>query len=512
MNDILPWLLFFLLTIAYFASFWKLFEKAGREKWEGLVPGYNLWVWLKVMQKPWWWLFLLIIPGVNFLMVLIMNVELAKVYGLRTAKDYFLVLVLPYCYVPYMAFNQDIKYTGPIDYSKKKKSKWKEWGDAIIFAVIAATIIRSFLIEAFTIPTPSMEKSLLVGDYLFVSKVSYGPKLPNTPISFPFAHNTLPMTHHTPSYLPWYKLPYYRLPGLGEVERNDVVVFNFPAGDTVVVNFPEKSYYQHIRNYGREVVLQNQKIDPRTRQPLFGEVLTRPVDKRDNYIKRCVGVAGDSLEIIDRRVHINGKPIDRPKGVQHHYVVHVKSRFNAAVLKERFDIRPGDMRYDPNLKRYLISLTDASAKKIGKLSNVISIEPDDSKAVEHEILPIFPHDPEYSDWTKNDFGPVWIPKKGATIKLDTHNLPFYERIIHAYEGNDLKVKDGKIFINGQETDEYTFRMNYYFMMGDNRHNSVDSRFWGFVPEDHVVGKAVFIWFSKGKQDGIRWGRLFNVIQ
>lgn len=349
------------------------------------------------------------------------------------------------------------------------KSTTREWFDAIVFAVIAATIIRTFLIEAYTIPTPSMEKSLLVGDFLFVSKVSYGARVPMTPLSFPFAHHTMPVVGGK-SYLEWIKVGYHRLPGFGKVKRGDSVVFNWPA-----------------------------------------ETLGRPIDKKENYIKRCIGTPGDTIKITDRAVYINSKMIPFPEKSQFSY--HVKtdgSGFNPSAL-EKMGIQEWRPLSDQGDFGFI--LTHNNAEKIKGMSNVQLLEPYVAPAGSWDES-IFPNDPHYA-WNVDNFGPLYIPEKGAVIFLDSSNISLYRKVISEYESNKLEVRNGKIFINDKETNQYTFKMDYYFMMGDNRHNSLDSRFWGFVPEDHVVGKAVFIWMSWESNanflNKIRWGRLFRTI-
>ncbi len=414
----------------------------------------------------------------------------------------------------------------------EKQTKTVEWIDAVIFAVIAATVIRLFFIEAFTIPTSSMEKSLLVGDYLFVSKLSYGPKMPNTPIALPFAHNTMPFTTSTKSYAEWLQWPYRRLAGLGKVERNDVVVFNFPEGDTVCLNQQARSYYQLIRTYGRDAIINDCAYDTygQPHRGYFGRLQSRPVDRRENYIKRCVAIAGDSIQVIDGQVYVNGKPQENIGDRQYKYLVVTDgTNFNPTKLDElgiSEEDRMASRYIDPELLDYVDGLKDINANNIFIFplveSNVEKLRAMPFvKSVTRIMRPkgyresfIFPHDPKYN-WNEDNFGPLYIPKKGDIIKLTVDNLPLYRRCIEVYEGNSLFVKDDQIIINNQPADSYTFRMDYFFMMGDSRHNSADSRFWGFVPEDHVVGKALFIWFSTDKDKSfpasIRWSRIFKGI-
>ena len=354
--------------------------------------------------------------------------------------------------------------------SNTKKSMGREWLDAIVFAVIAATLIRTFFIEAYTIPTSSMEKSLLVGDFLFVSKVSYGARIPNTPLSFPFAHHTLPFTEDTKSYLEWIKLPYYRLPGFGKIKNNDVVVFNYPMEDF------------------------------------------RPVDKQENYIKRCVAIPGDTLQVKESTLYINNKMAEKPERMQFKY--HVKtdgSGFNPKTIED-MGITEGGMI--SNQGDYELTLTKESSEKIKQFSNVQSLEPyiENPGTYADYIFPMSPNFP----WNVDNYGPIVIPKEGNTISLSTKNLPIYKRLIEVYEHNKLEIKDSAIFINGTKADSYKFKMDYYFMMGDNRHNSADSRFWGFVPIDHIVGKGVFVWLSLDANQTnifkkIRWNRVFSFI-
>ncbi|MCW0484138.1 signal peptidase I [Gaoshiqia sediminis] len=386
-----------------------------------------------------------------------------------------------------------------------KQTKVVEWVDAIIFAVIAATFIRMFFIEAYTIPTSSMEKSMLVGDFLFVSKTSYGPKLPNTPLSFPFVHHTMPFSQKTKSYVELIQRPYKRIAGFGEVKNNDVVVFNFPEGDTVATNMPTQSYYNLVRNYGRERVW----ADTRT----FGEIISRPVDKRENYIKRCIGIPGDVVEIKDGQVFVNGKEQEHFAGIQYDYIVTTNGTAINKRTLEKIGISKADQQVF-NGSQFLFPMTGEQAAQIEKLTNVTSVKKVNMAAGNWDRN-IFPFSSNYP-WNVDNFGPLEIPKKGKTISLTMENLPLYDRIIDLYEEHDLNVKDSTIYIDGVATDNYTFGMDYYWMMGDNRHNSADSRYWGFVPEDHVVGKAVFIWLSLDKEKSlpanIRWSRLFRVVR
>lgn len=400
-------------------------------------------------------------------------------------------------------------------------SKLVEWIDSIIFAVLAVTIINIFIFQNYKIPTPSMEKTLMVGDHLYVSKVAYGPRLPNTPIAMPFTQHTLPLTKGTKSYLEWIKIPYKRLTGFGTVQRDDAVVFNFPAGDTVVVDHQNQIYYSMIRdtaNYFRDLDIRNQsalKTDKEYynlgRQALWNryKIVIRPVDKRDNYVKRCVAIPGDTLQIINKRVYTNGIPQKEYEGIQFSYVIFLKP--NQFISKNVFD-RMGIYRYSDYGTYIVAFLTNAERDKISSFKSVQQVIENDY--FDHYSVGFFPNDTNYK-WTLNNFGPLYIPKKGATIKINTKNLCLYERVISYYEHNKLEVKGDQIYINDKLADTYTFKMNYYWMMGDNRHNSLDARFWGFVPEDHIIGKPRLIWLSLDENKSflgkIRWKRMFKVI-
>ncbi len=385
-----------------------------------------------------------------------------------------------------------------------KQTKVVEWVDAIIFAVIAASFIRMFFIEAYTIPTSSMEKSMLVGDYLFVSKTAYGPKTPNTPLSFPFVHNTMPITGGK-SYSELIERPYHRMAGFTKIKNNDVVVFHFPEGDTVALGIPNQSYYQLINSYGRNRVWSDKRN--------FGEIIARPVDKRENYIKRCVAIPGDEIKLVKGQLYVNGEAQEKFDGMQYDYVVKTNGTSINPKALDKLHIAEAD-RGVYSSQQYLFPLTDENAKKLEAFANVVSVEKTlETPGVKDRA--IFPMGSTF-DWNVDNFGPIKIPAKGATVQLNATNLPLYERIIDIYEENDLEVNGDVIKINGEVDTSYTFKMDYYWMMGDNRHNSADSRYWGFVPEDHVVGKAKFIWLSLDKDrsfpSNIRFGRLFTKVR
>ncbi|MDR1416962.1 MAG: signal peptidase I [Prevotellaceae bacterium] len=385
---------------------------------------------------------------------------------------------------------------------KRKRNVALEWLDAIIFAVVAATFIRLFFVEAYTIPTSSMEKTMMVGDYLFVSKVTYGPKIPNTPIAMPLVHHTMPFTSYAPSYVEWIKNPYRRLKGYRPIKHDDIVVFNFPEGDTVVAERQNESYYALLRQYGRASIWKNYTI------------LARPVDKRENYIKRCIGLPGDSIRIVDGQVFVNGKAQKFFPQMQHNYLVKTNGTTINPRLLDDMKIPKADRMYSSQYAVYEMPLTQSEADKIGKLGNVQGIVKRNNTDPQAYMQRVFPQREDLT-WTEDSYGPIWIPKRGATVALDSASFAFYRRAIEVYEGNLLEERDGKIFVNGEEATTYTFKMDYYWMMGDNRHNSLDSRFWGYVPEDHIVGKASFVWLSLSPDRkfpaNIRWSRLFRFI-
>ena len=522
-----------LLTLLLFPmlNYW-IFADAGVDGYKALIPLYNYYIWLKVIDKPWWWLLFMLIPFINFFMIMLMLVQTAICYRKHTLGEQALSVLIPYVYIPYLGISPKEHYIKPADRVKVKKSVTREWVDAIIFAVVAASIIRMFMIEAYTIPTSSMEKSLLVGDFFFVSKLSYGPKLPETPLAFPFVHHTMPLTKYTKSYVEWIKWPFYRFPGFGKVKHNDVVVFNYPDGDTVALKQQNQSYYALVRQLGRERVW-NDKFN-------FGDIVARPVDKRENYIKRCIGLPGDTIEVKDQIIFVNNRAIETPINAQFMYdITFGEYGINMKTL-DKYNISDGvlffpnnsaedlnniriEYKKDPeNVRQMLnqcngatLSLTKKVSEQLKNLSNITSFNKEMYTKGKYQD-DIFPYDSVNYPWNRDFFGPLYIPKAGVTVQLTTANLPIYARIIEAYELNKLEVKNGKIYINEKEATSYTFKLDYYWMMGDNRHNSADSRFWGFVPVDHIVGKAVFVWLSLDNNKSlfggkIRWNKLLRTI-
>ncbi len=411
---------------------------------------------------------------------------------------------------------------------KKKNNVVVEWLDALIFAVVAVSIINIFLFQNYKIPTPSMEGTLLVGDHLYVSKTAYGPRTPNTPLAIPFLPNTV---LGRKSYLEWIQRPYKRLKGFSKIKRDDIVVFNFPASDTVALEKQDHKlyakgnfdYYDLIRDETYYLIMSDSARYNRTRPYSFYEnhvrtqiaqkfdVETRPVDRRDNYIKRCVAIAGETLQVVDNNVIVNGEKQKEFEGLQRWYNV----RTNATPINPRslepFGVNPAlaDVRNNPN---YTFPLTKESARQLKAFPGIASVEPMSLFTEGQYDRDIFPHDKRYP-WNLEFFGPLKVPEKGETVEINTLTLPLYRRIIEAYEHNKLEVRGDQIYINDEPATTYTFLMNYYFMMGDNRHNSADSRFWGFVPEDHVIGKPRLIWLSVDKDyGGIRWNRMFRIVR
>ena len=390
------------------------------------------------------------------------------------------------------------------DYKEgEKHNVWLDWLDAIIFAVIVVTFINIFFFQAFKIPSSSMESSLYTGDHLFVSKLAYGPRVPETPLTIPFTHN---VAFGRESYSTLIQNDYRRLKGFGHVERGDYVVFGFPNGDTVLTKAPAEDYYAWVRTSGRDYTISR-----------LGPVIVRPTDKKDHYVKRCVALPGDTLSVKDGLVYIDGVQQEVYPGIQLTYRVTTDGHKINPKIIDNLSLNIGELFYDSRIPGYpAMPLTAQMLEKVKALSNVVEVVPniDVWPSTMDSYLMIFPFT-ENTHWTRDFFGPLWIPKKGATVTLDAESLPFYERIIRDYEHNDLSVSGDKIYINGEEAKEYTFKQDYYFMMGDNRHNSLDSRYWGFVPEDHIVGKPSVIWLSTDRDrkfpNNIRWKRFLKFV-
>lgn len=516
--------IFLALVIISFFGLSKLFAKAGEQSWKAFIPFYNFYILSKLLNKPWWWCLIMIVPGVNIMMYGVYGFNTARAFNRPETRNLIFASILPYLFFVSAGFDKNAKYVGLDKYKKEPSSFVKNWLDPIIFAVIAASIIRTFFLEAFTIPTSSLEKSLMVGDFLFVNKLAYGPKIPQTPLSFPFAHHTLPLTTSTKSYLEWIKLPYYRLPGMGHIKNGDIVVFNYPDGDTVLLNMQNASYYQTVRDMAAEIKRSEpQRSDAECLSAAwhylngpdkpYGEVVARPADKREHYVKRCVAIAGDKLEIKDGDVYINGTKQAMPEHAQHRYIVttkgdifgenatdqqgnHVLSNFQLLDELDIYVSEAGKIEGSPNDTTYYdLNMPADVAEKVRHMPGVyyVRMKIDPKNYYDPRI---FPHKSTYP-WNNDNFGPLVMPAKGATVKIDTSNICLYEKILSTYDNgiHQITKNNGKVFYDGAPITEYTFKQDYYWMMGDNRHNSADSRSWGFVPFDHVVGKPVFVWFS-----------------
>ena len=396
------------------------------------------------------------------------------------------------------------------------------WVDAIVFALVAVYFINTFLFQNYQIPSSSLEKSLLVGDFLFVSKASYGPRVPNTPLSFPLVQHTFPLLN-CKSFIEHPQWDYHRLKGFDNVKRDDIVVFNFPAGDTVALSMTNPDYHSLCFQFGKDMV--------NSRKDIFGDIVYRPVDRRENFVKRCVAISGDWLQIKDNQIYVNGQKQAKIPGIQFNYYVQTDGTRLSADLLDKLNISVDDRNlltdpqpnqqlaeqaqyeivdsgFDPKFPIYHFPLNEETYNKLQKVTGVTKIKIEQSNKL--DVFPLGGH----KSWTRDNYGPIWIPKRGTTLVLNAYNFPIYERVIRVYENNKLDVKDGVYYLNGKPTKTYTFKMDYYWMMGDNRHNSADSRYWGFVPEDHVVGRPVMVWLSLDKDKGwfsgkIRWNRFFK---
>ena len=441
-------------------------------------------------------------------------------------KSWWGLIVIPFIY--------DVYITKKINWQWWKEAegpvKWvMSWVDALVFALVAVYFINLFFFQNYVIPSSSLEKSLLTGDYLFVSKVSYGPRIPETPLTMPLTQHTLPV-FECKSYIEWPHWDYRRVEGLGKIQLNDIVVFNYPAGDTICSDprYQAYDFYQMCYQMGYQMYPQRPDPDMLTKEQQmqyfetiyqagrkaiennpqeYGIIDTRPTDRRENYVKRCVGLPGQTLQIKDHIIYINGKPNKEPENVQYTYRVKLRQRLEDDVMQE-LGITMEDLT-SLNTNGYM-PLTNYAVKELLKREIAESVELN-TDASDLDTYPLNGN----LHWTRDNYGPIWIPKKGESIELTLENLPIYERPIRTYEGNKLEVRDGKIFINDKEATKYTFKMDYYWMQGDNRHNSLDSRYWGFVPEDHIVGKPIFIWWSSDPDrrglSGIRWNRLFRFV-
>lgn len=515
-----------LLLIPFHVGLWKLFEKAGRKGWESLVPIYDLYLIQKLTGKPAYWVIAALFPGINLIVLYAMVKNLYRSFGKDSMQDKTLGVILFFIYTPKFGFDKNVQYISPDKLPIRPKSQVRDWAEAAVFAIVAATIIKTYTFEAYKIPTSSMEESLLVGDFLFVNKMNYGIRIPMHPLTFPFTHNKfsdipVPGLPSVKSYLTWLSIPYTRLPGWETVENDDIVVFNFPEGDTVIVDpkLESMSYYNEARNKADSLrMIDRNPNKPSSIDSYLPQAYSlikkkyklryHPADKRENYIKRCVAIGGDVLQIIDGQVMINGKPQQNIEKMQHMYLIEHSGNLNTKKMRE-MGVTREDMRETAHGIQLAV-LNKQQSETISKMAGVVKVTRYIHQVDTNRYNPtIFPHSEKYN-WTLDNFGPLEIPKKGGSVNLTPDNISIYRRVIVNYEGHTLDVKDGKILIDGQEATSYTFRMNYYFMMGDNRHMSLDSRYWGFVPEDHVVGKAAMIWMSSG-EEGIRWDRIFKFI-
>ncbi len=486
------WLLFFLiLQIVHGLGTWKLYKAAGRAAWEAFVPVYNAIVLCKIINRPWWYTILLFLPVVNLIMFIVIWVETVRSFGYNQMKDTVLVIATLGFYIYYLNYTQPLHHIKDRDLHPKSASG--EWTSSILFAVVAATIVHTYVMQPFIIPTSSLEKTLLIGDFLFVSKLHYGPRIPMTPVALPMVHDSIPKVG-IKSYVDQPQIPYTRIPGFTKPKKNDIVVFNWPA-DTIW-GYPSIDNKYHYK----------------------------PIDKKSNYVKRCVGVAGDTLSIKDGVVYIDGKELilsDRAK-LQHTYVANTKGRtVDPAVMKEKYDITEqidqGTLTSTGEFGAIFYGATQQAADSLLLLDNIISIEkqlaPKDAWSPS-----IFPYDASIAN-NNDHFEDMIIPATGMTIDITFKNIAYYKGIIELYEGvemginNKVSVNGKKVTLNGKPLSSYTFKQNYYWLMGDNRHRSADSRSWGFVPENHVVGKPVFVWMSIDWSNGFspRFDRMFTTV-
>ena len=482
------WFIFFLLVqIVHFIGTWKLYEAAGRKRWEAAIPIYNAIVLMKIIGRPTWWTVLLFIPIINLIIFPVIWTETLRSFGKRSSLDTFLGIITLGFYIYYVNYTQKLEYI--TDRSLSPQNKVADTVSSLLFAIVVATIVHTYFIQPYTIPTSSLEKSLLVGDFLFVSKMNYGARVPMTTVALPMVHDSIPLTKSR-SYLTWPQLPYMRLPGIQTIKRSDIVVFNWPV-DTV---------YRFFDTSKRRAY--------------------KPVDKKSNYVKRCVGIPGDNLSIKDGIVYIDGKILQLPERAkpQFSYKIAIdgKTPIDFETLYKELDITDPSGFINETTKDtiFMSALTEVGAERLKNTPGVTAVIRQISRDIDMANYGkgVFPH---LNKWNSDNYGPVYIPEEGKTVVLNSETLPFYKTIIDDYENNDLKVNGTEIRINGKIATSYTFKQNYYWMMGDNRHNSEDSRYWGFVPENHVVGKPIFIWLSidpNGKGiNKIRWDRVFTTV-
>jgi signal peptidase I len=483
--DLLQWFLVFLaVQVIHFAGTWRLYEKAGRRRWEALVPVYNAVVLMRIIRRSPWWTLLLFVPIVNLIMFPVVWVQILKAFGRTSATDYLLGIITLGLYIFVVNYDDKTVYNGDLENKESTVS-------SLLFAIVVATLVHTYVMQPFTIPTASLEKTLLIGDFLFVSKFHYGARTPMTTIAAPMVHDSIPLTKMK-SYANWPQLPYFRFPGFEKVEKNDIVVFNWPV-DTVKV-------FRDTQTVG----------------------LRKPIDKKSNYVKRCVGTPGDVFSLRKGIVYINGQELklsDRAQ-VQYRYAVTTKNgnALDPYDLYNSFGVVNGkDYARTEDGTYIFFSLTFKDAEQLRQNSLVASVEKQEfTENDPKNALAIFPH--SKPQWTVDNMGDVYIPEEGKEVTLTAETLPFYKMIITEYEKNTLEINGNQFIINGKPATTYTFKQNYYWMMGDNRHNSEDSRYWGFVPEDHIVGKPVFVWMSINQNESwgsigkkIRWDRMFTTV-
>ncbi len=488
---ITQWFIFFLaIQVIHFLGTWKLYVRAGRQAWEAAVPVYNAVVLMKIINRPWWWTILLFIPIVNLSLIPVVWTETARSFGFNSYKDTALVVLTCGLYLFYINYATDTPHIKERDLNPKSSNG--EWVSSILFAVVAATIVHTYFMQPFTIPSSSLEKTLLVGDYLFVSKFHYGARTPMTTVATPMLHDSIPVAN-VKSYASKPQLPYFRLPGFQSIKRNDIVVFSWPV-DTLIDIRPAHMY---------------------------GSV-RKPIDKKSNYVKRCVGLPGDSLEVRDGYVYINGERNqlpDRAK-LQFSYRMITNENISQSTFINRYEITDGVGRLRDNSGYYLPAATEEAADRLGNRQGQVNMIKDITPKgiADNDIFPYAASIPNNRD----NFAPIYIPEQGKTVAITPESIPFYKRIIEVYEGyemgldNTIAVNGSEVTLNGNPITEYTFKQDYYWLMGDNRHNSQDARAWGYVPYNHVVGKPVFVWFSldpnkKGFLNRIRWDRVFTTV-